>query len=99
VINETPFKLAPTVCLGPVKPGERKLSVQADSTGSFVLTRVPPGPYLLSAFIDLKADTLCGTYTEAADSTKALQEPCVTLSDTLRVKPGEPTSLEPITVR
>jgi len=99
LINDTPFKLAPTVRLGPVKPGEPALSAQADSTGTFVLRTVPPGSYLVSAFIDLKADTLCGTYVDAADTTKVLAEPCVTLPDTLRVKPGELKTLEPVSVR
>jgi len=99
VINETPFRLAPTVRLGPVKPGEPALSVQADSTGAFVIGTVPPGSYLVSAFIDLKADSLCGTYFEAADTTNARPEPCVTFPDTLRLKPGERKTLEPVSVR
>jgi hypothetical protein len=99
VINETAFKAAPTVRLGPVKPGESALSAQTDSTGNFVLRAVPPGSYLVSAFIDLKPDTLCGTYFDAADTTKVLPEPCVTLPDTLRVKPGELKTLDPVSVR
>ena len=99
VVNETEFTLAPTVRLSPVKSGEPSHAARADSTGSFILRGVPPGAYLLSAFVDLRADTLCGTYVDPADSTRTLAEPCVALPDTLRVQPGELLKLEPITVR
>ena len=36
---------------------------------------------------------------EAADSTRALNEPCATLPDTLTIKPGERRTLDPITLK
>jgi hypothetical protein len=99
VINETPFALPPTVRLAPIKAGEAALSTRADSTGSFLIGKVPPGSYVFSAFIDLRPDTLCGTYIDAADTTKTLLEPCVTLPDTIRLNPGERKKLEPVPIR
>ena len=99
IVNETSFGIWPTVRLEPVARGERWLSSRADSTGAFVLSKVPPGEYRLSAFIDVKLDTLCGTYFEGADTTRALAEPCVAFGDTLRLKPGEVMKLEPLTLK
>lgn len=99
IVNETPFRTAPTVRLAPAARGVQAIAAQADSTGAFILSRVPPGSYTVSAFIDVKADTMCGVYYEAADSTRALNEPCVTLPDTLTIKPGERRTLDPITLK
>ncbi|HVO77000.1 MAG TPA: carboxypeptidase-like regulatory domain-containing protein, partial [Candidatus Bathyarchaeia archaeon] len=99
IVNGTGFKIMPTVRLAPGKHGARAITARADSTGAFMLDHVPPGAYLLSAFIDVKADTLCGTYFAAGDTTHALPEPCVTLPDTLRLKPGEKRKLDPITLK
>ena len=99
VINETGISSAPMIRLSPVETGGAMFATKADSTGAFVLSRVLPGAYLFSAFIDIQADTLCGTYFEEGDTTRALTEPCVSLPDTLRVKPGEAKTLEPITIK
>jgi hypothetical protein len=111
IVNETPFRSAPTVRLAPaprdastarLAPGGRgvqSITARADSTGAFLLSRVPPGSYTVSAFIDIKPDTICGVYYEAADSTRALNEPCATLPDTLTIKPGERRTLDPITLK
>jgi len=99
VVNETRFTAAAMIRLSPLETGGTKFATKADSTGAFVLSRVPPGAYLLSAFIDIQADTLCGTYFEEGDTTRALGEPCVSLPDTLRLKPGEAKSLQPVTIK
>jgi hypothetical protein len=99
VVNETAFKLPATVRLDPIEAGRRWLSTRADSIGKFVFASVPPLSYRVSVFIDVKPDTVCGTYVEAADTAQALPEPCLVLPDTLRLKPGEVKKLEPITVR
>ena len=67
--------------------------------GAFTLSRVPPGAYVFSAFIDVKPDTLCGTYFVKGDTTRAIAEPCFTLPDTLRLKPGETRKLDPFTLK
>ncbi len=99
IVNETPFRTAPTVRLAPAARGVLALAARADSTGAFILSRVPPGSYTVSAFIDVKADSMCGVYYEAADSTRAFNEPCVTLPDTLTIKPGERRTLDSITLK
>jgi hypothetical protein len=99
VVNETHFKILPTVRLAPAKRGAHAIAARADSTGAFTLSRVPPGAYIFSAFIDVKADTLCGTYFEKGDTTRAIAEPCLTLPDTLRLKPGETKKLDPVTLK
>ena len=99
IVNETPFRAAPTIRLAPAARGVQSISARADSTGAFILSRVPPGSYTVSAFIDIKPDTMCGVYYEAADSTRALNEPCATLPDTLTIKPGERRTLDPMTLK
>jgi uncharacterized protein (DUF2141 family) len=113
IVNETAFRIPPTIRLAWVggsaagaeghaaaaRASAAALSTRADTAGAFMLARVPPGSYTLSAFIDVNPDTLCGVYYEAADSTKAINEPCVTLPDTLRIKPGERTALEAIILK
>jgi hypothetical protein len=99
IVNETGFKGPPMVRLSPAWTEGKALAVRADSTGAFRVKTVPPGPYLLSAFIDLKADSLCGSYPSPEDTTISLAEPCVTLPDTLRFAPGEAKTLEPVKLR
>lgn len=99
IIDETGLGGAPTVRFEPVMPGEPALVVRADSTGAFLVPRMPPGRYLVWAFVDLTPDSLCGDYTPVNDSTLTLREPCVILSDTLAVEPGGERTLEPVTLR
>lgn len=99
VVNETSFKEHATLRLESLKKGERARVAKADSTGNFLLSAVLPGSYRLTAFIDIKRDTLCGTYVEPTDTAKVLQEPCVTLPDTLVLKPGEDKKLEPFKLK
>jgi uncharacterized protein (DUF2141 family) len=99
VVNETQLRIPATIRLSPAARGARPIAARADSTGAFAFGGVPPGSYTVAAFIDVNPDTLCGVYYEAADSTRALNEPCATLSDTLRLKPGEKRTLDPITIK
>jgi uncharacterized protein (DUF2141 family) len=99
VVNETRFRVPASIRLAPAARGARAITALADSTGAFVLGSVPPGAYAVTAFIDINPDTLCGVYHDAADSTRALNEPCATLADTLRLKPGEKRTLDPITIK
>jgi len=99
IVNETAFRDAPTLRLAPVARGVQPLVARTDTTGSFIFSKVPPGEYTVSAFIDLKPDSICGAYYDAADSTRALDEPCVKLPDTLTIKPGERRTLDPLTLK
>ncbi|HER43474.1 MAG TPA: hypothetical protein ENO08_03345, partial [Candidatus Eisenbacteria bacterium] len=89
IIDETGLGGPATMRFEPLLPGEPPIVVRADSTGGFAARKVPPGRYLLHAFVDLAPDSLCGAYTLPEDSTVALREPCVTLPDTLVVEPGD----------
>jgi hypothetical protein len=99
IVNETSLRAAPRVRLAPSARGAKWIAATADTTGGFILASVPPGSYTVTAFIDVAPDTLCGIYFDAADSTRALNEPCVTLPDTLMIKPGERKTLDPITLK
>jgi hypothetical protein len=96
IVDETGLGPAPTVRFEPILPGEPALVVRADSTGSFVIQKMPPGRYLMQAFVDLALDSLCGTYRSPDDSTLTLREPCIELPDTLVIEPGGKKTLEPI---
>jgi hypothetical protein len=97
IINETGINLPVTVLFTPVLPGERRIVAVADSTGHFTM-KLPPGGYLIQAFVDVAADSACSEYPQPEDSTVMLREPCLALPDTLVVKPGEPRNLEPATL-
>ena len=96
IVDETGLGTAPTVRLEPLLPGEQALVARSDTTGYYSLRKVPPGRYLLLAFIDISPDSLCGDYTSPEDSTITLKEPCLTLPDTIMVEPGREKTLEPI---
>jgi len=99
IIDETGLGTPATVRFEPLMPGELPLVVRADSTGFFVASKIPPGRYVVWAFVDLARDSLCGTYTPPDDSTLTLREPCFALPDTLVVEPGGERTLEPVTLR
>jgi hypothetical protein len=96
IIDNTGLGVFPTVRFEPLLPGEEALVVQADSTGDFNIQKIPPGRYLVLAFVDLSIDSLCGDYPSPEDSTVILREPCFSLPDTLTVEPGGESTLEPI---
>ena len=98
ILNETDLRRLVTVRFEPLLPGERALVVTADSTGQYLAPKIPPGQYLVSAFIDMSPDSLCGEYVSPADSTLMLVEPCFILPDTLLVAPGEDKSLNTVTL-
>ncbi len=98
IIDETGYGRVPTIRFEPLLPGEPALVFLADSTGVFVVPKIPPGRYLVQAFVDLAIDSLCGTYISPDDSTLALREPCFELPDTLLVEPGVEKNLEPVTL-
>lgn len=67
----------------------RTYVTRASSTGDFRLSQVLPGRYTLSALMDFRADSLCGTYPCRDDTTRVCIEPCVQHPDTLRIGPGQ----------
>jgi hypothetical protein len=96
IINATGIAGLPTVILEPISPEEKRKVSVTDSLGAFKLKQVPPGRYLLTALMDIIADSTCGTYPSLEDSTVMQDEPCFTLGDTISLKPAEKMLLESI---
>lgn len=70
-----------------------------DDSGAYEFRRVPAGDYIVRAFLDLRADSTCGTW-ECPDSTLApCPEPCVETPDTLRVEPGAAVTVPRLVLR
>lgn len=89
----------PTVRFEALDPDGKDLVATADSTGAFILPAVPPGFYLVRAFIDVEVDSLPGSYIDPADSTATVPEPRSASVDTLEVGPGEKRKIPPITIK
>ena len=70
--------------------------VSCDTTGAYSFGSVKMGSYILRAFIDVAADSLCGWYTCFDDTTQLCTEPCALLPDTLTIEPGDELELDPI---
>jgi len=66
---------------------------RCDSTGLFEMRKVLMGTYAISAFIDLRPDSICGFYPCGADSSSLCAEPCVTRADSITVAPGDELTL------
>ena len=88
VENQSGYEKAPSVLLEPKLPHEKSIYTKADTTGRYIFKKVKPGAYLLMAFIDLKPDSICGTFRNPEDSSMVVKEPCTVLKDSLVVKPG-----------
>jgi hypothetical protein len=101
VVNETGIENVPvSVALfeGADTTRARHFGV-CDDVGSFELGNVLRGSYLLRAFLDLRADSVCGDY-PCPDATQALcLEPCVALADTVRVEPGQTVQVGTLVLR
>ena len=99
ISNETGLTELILVRLDPLLPGENPVLSSTDTLGAYNLEKIPPGSYLLTAFIDIRADSTCGDYVSPEDSTILLQEPCEALPDTLIVEPGGEITLDPVTLK
>jgi hypothetical protein len=67
-----------------------------DSDGAFSFDGIHAGSYGMSAFVDLQADSACGTYPCAPDSTAICLEPCVAHPDSVLLDPGAKVVLSPV---
>jgi len=67
-----------------------------DSTGAYEVKSVKPGEYMLRAFVDIKADSLPGSY-PCATNPKGCVEPSVRRPGWLKV-PAATTVTEPALV-
>jgi hypothetical protein len=72
--------------------------VRSDLEGNYKFDSVLRGTYTLHAFLDLGADSLCGSYPCPDDSTRSCLEPCVTHPDTLVLDPGDEINLERVSL-
>jgi hypothetical protein len=55
--------------------------------------KILQGEWVLYAFLDIQADSLCGTYRCVSDTTQMCPEPCSIYPDTIRVEPGDEVQL------
>lgn len=92
--NMTGFDKIITVRLRNVSEDKKGYEVTPDSTGVYKFESVLPGDYLLSAFIDLDADSAKGYYTDPEDSSLTYEEPGISLRDTINIKPAEIEEIE-----
>ncbi|NIM19779.1 MAG: hypothetical protein GTO51_05990 [Candidatus Latescibacteria bacterium] len=67
---------------------------RCDTTGNYTIKSVRAGKYILKAFIDLKADSLCGRYPCPQDTVEGCIEPCVEYPDTVKLSPGDELKLD-----
>jgi hypothetical protein len=70
-----------------------------DTSGSFAMEKVRPGEYIVRAFLDLRADSLCGDYPCPGDSARVCSEPCVRLAGVVAVKPGAAVEVPRLVLR
>ncbi len=96
VINGTDLKQPVTISLTNILEEKRGYFARADSTGGYQIRGVIPGDYILSAFIDVKRDSVAGYYPDPADSTQARMEPAAVYPDTVKVSPAQKKKLESI---
>ena len=96
ITDLTGMGIAPTAWFEPLFEDGVPVFVRADSTGLFTVNAIPPGDYSFTAFIDVLADSLPGSYPDQADSTRTLPEPFAAYPDTVAVPPGEKVTLEPV---
>lgn len=75
------------------------LYVLCDEAGAFEFRRVRAGAYLVSAFVDLRPDSVCGTWDCPDTTATPCPEPCAALPDTLHVAPGAAVQVPPIVLR
>ncbi len=67
--------------------------------GSFAVEQARPGEYVVRAFLDLRADSLCGDYPCPGDSARACPEPCARLAGVLTVRPGAAVEVPRLVLR
>ena len=67
---------------------------RAGPDGIFRFPQVLKGKYALFAFMDFRADSICGTYPCLEDTTQQCLEPCIAYPDTLTMEPGMEIGLD-----
>ena len=100
VLNATPLDSIPvTVTLHEVLDTiPPTYCVRADKQGRYRFEKVMRGTYVLLAFLDLKSDSLCGTYPCPGDSSAVCREFCAEYPDSVVVEPGEERRLKDLRI-
>jgi hypothetical protein len=99
IIDETGLGVLPTARFDPVFEDGAPVLAWGDSTGSFTVPVIPPGGYVLTAFIDMLPDSIPGEAPDPTDSTITVIEPFTVRPDTIEVAPGAKLTLEPVLIR
>ncbi|MDH4037329.1 MAG: Ig-like domain-containing protein [Candidatus Krumholzibacteria bacterium] len=101
VSNETGIdSVLASVVLEPVADSTlARVYTLCNEAGAFEFSRVRAGEYLLRAFLDLRADSLCGAYDCPDSALTACMEPCSEAPDTLRLEPGATVKVPPLALR
>ena len=96
IINSTDVDTVPvTVSMSALSDTMPPTYVTRSSpAGEFQFSDVLKGTYTLTAFIDFRPDSLCGTFPCGEDSTQSCVEPCAQYPDTLTIEPGQQIELE-----
>ena len=68
--------------------------VRADAGGRYKFENVLKGRYVLHAFLDMKRDSLCGSYPCPGDSGAVCAEACASYPDSVAVAPGDEVRLK-----
>jgi hypothetical protein len=87
--NKTSIEKLVTVRIKNIVDDKSDYEALADTSGVYSIRQVLPGDYTFSAFIDMNADSLPGSYADPVDSSLTLEEPCVSLPDTINIAPAE----------
>ena len=101
VVNETGIdSLAASVLLVALDDSTRAPQYAVcNDKGAYSFARVAAGSYLLRAFLDIQADSTCGTYPCPDGSAAPCMEPCIEAPDTLHATPGATVEVPPLIVR
>jgi hypothetical protein len=71
---------------------------RADAAGRYKFENVIKGRYVLRAFLDVKIDSLCGTYPCPGDSASMCGEACAEYPDSVIVSPGDEIRLKDLRI-
>jgi hypothetical protein len=70
-----------------------------DSSGAYEMRQVKPGEYMLRGFVDVRADSLPGSWPCPEAGPEGCPEPGATLATPVVVKPGEWTEVPALSIR
>lgn len=81
----------------PADSGAVTYLTRCTPAGAYRFKKVAPGRYALAGFVDVRTDSLCGSWVCGPDSTLC-PEPCVTAPDSVTVSPGKTVAVPSLTL-